>query len=494
MAQVPSMPCVPGLLKSLLLPLLFASACTMLPTQQPPMPMREFRGVWVATVDNIDWPSKKGLSTAAAQQELLTIVETTSELGLNAIVFQVRPCGDAFYESAIEPWSEWLTGTQGRAPTPKWDPLAFLVDAAHQKGIEVHAWFNPYRMRHPAALSKDAPTHAIAQAPKAVVRYGSYLWMDPGAPESSEWTLRVIQDVVRRYDIDGVHLDDYFYPYPEKGAPFPDDASYARYRQTGGKLARDDWRRSNIDRFVHELYIRTHAQKPFVKVGISPFGIARKGEPKGVQAGIDQHDQLYADVLGWLERGDLDYLAPQLYWPIDQKAQSFDLLLPYWRKQAAQKRHLWPGLSSSRAAQQKAPWRSDELPQQIARIRKDEPAPGHMFFSYKTLKRGSPLFSQLAAACYQEAAAPPASPWLGKAPVPARPQVQVGADGAVSVRCDDNARACCIQVRLGAGWRTIALRGPTTSGATLPKGTKAVAVRGIGRNGELGLPTIVTIR
>ena len=228
----------------------------------PPRVEREFRGAWVATVDNIDWPSKPGLPTAAARDELDAIVARAQQLRLNALVFQVRPAADAMYESRLEPWSAWLTGVQGKAPQPPWDPLAHLIVTAHRAGLEVHAWFNPYRARHPASQGPLAPAHVANKLPAACVTFGKYLWMDPGNPQAARWSLDVIADVVARYDIDGVHLDDYFYPYPEKGVVFADDASFRGYQRQGGKLLRDDWRRRNIDDFVYRLYTETHAKKP----------------------------------------------------------------------------------------------------------------------------------------------------------------------------------------------------------------------------------------
>jgi uncharacterized lipoprotein YddW (UPF0748 family) len=224
----------------------------------PPTLAREFRAAWVATVDNIDWPSKKGLSTEQQQAELIALLDKSEAIGLNAIIFQVRPAADALYESKIEPWSEYLTGTQGQAPQPFWDPLAFAVKEAHKRGLELHAWFNPYRARHPSAKGPLATSHIARQHPELVKKYGTQLWMDPGEPAVRAQTLKVVLDVVKRYDIDGVHLDDYFYPYKEKQAngttDFPDDPSWKRYQKAGGTLDRDDWRRQNVNQLIEELH------------------------------------------------------------------------------------------------------------------------------------------------------------------------------------------------------------------------------------------------
>ncbi|MGE3175452.1 MAG: glycoside hydrolase family 10 protein [Planctomycetota bacterium] len=467
----------------------------------PPLPHREFRAAWVATVDNIDWPSRKGLPTAAARAELLALVDEASALGLNALVFQVRPSADAFYRSEREPWSEWLCGAQGQAPQPAWDPLAELLDYAHLQGLEVHAWFNPFRARHPAAKSPDAAEHVLRRMPDACVTYGSYRWMDPGDPRAADWSLAVIADVVARYDVDGIHLDDYFYPYPEKGAPFPDEGSYRGYRQGGGTLARADWRRANIDAFVWRLQRDTHQQKAWVKVGISPFGIARPGVPRGIQAGIDQYEELAADVLGWLQRGEVDYLAPQLYWPIDQEPQSYAVLLPWWCGQNTARRHLWPGLSAGRALAAKAPWRADELGQQIEMTRaQTATSPGHVLFSWRALRAGSPQRDALRAqlrAVYREAAVVPASPWLDEdAPLPQEPRVTLQRDGdrvQALVTCDDRARFWCAQVLVGPRWLTLCVRGARSPGVELPPGCSAVAVRGVAPNGLLGEPAVLPV-
>ena len=284
----------------------------------PPPTPREFRAVWVATVANIDWPSKPGLSTWDQQRELIAILDRAQSLRMNAVIFQVRPGADAMYASPYEPWARFLTGRQGRAPEPPWDPLAFAVEQAHQRGMELHAWFNPYRAAY-ARDSLPARTHISKTNPGLVRSYGTFLWMDPGDPEVRRRSLRAIVDVVKRYDVDGVHIDDYFYPYPEtdggKKIDFPDSATYARYLKAGGKLAKDDWRRDNVNKLVEALYKGVHAAKPQVRVGISPFGIWRPGFPPSVK-GFDAYAEIYADSKKWLQNGWADYVVPQLYWPI----------------------------------------------------------------------------------------------------------------------------------------------------------------------------------
>ncbi|HVR44010.1 MAG TPA: family 10 glycosylhydrolase, partial [Thermoanaerobaculia bacterium] len=292
-----------------LLALLLTACASLTPLPDaPPEIAREFRGVWVATVKNIDWPSRPGLPAEQQQRELFAILDRAKELNFNAVIFQVRPAGDAMYRSEIEPWSEFLTGEMGR--DPGWDPLAFAVEQAHARGLELHAWLNPYRARHQEPRAPASPTHLSVTHPHLVREYGSYLWMDPGEPEVRERTMAVVLDLVRRYDLDGIHFDDYFYPYPENdaaGAPieFPDEPSWTRYLAGGGTLARDDWRRENVDRLVRDLSIAIRRDAPRVKFGISPFGNWRPRHPEGIE-GFDAYGRIYADSRRWLAEGWVD--------------------------------------------------------------------------------------------------------------------------------------------------------------------------------------------
>ena len=264
----------------------------------PPVP-REFRGVWIAAVANMDWPSAPGLAPDSQRTELITQFDRAVELGLNAIVFHVRPAADALYASELEPWSAYLTGEQGRAPEPFYDPLEFAIEAAHERGLELHAWFNPYRAWHPSNPGELAATHISRTNPELVKRYGSYLWMDPGEDAVRQRSIDVVADVVRRYDVDGVHIDDYFYPYRERGPDgrildFPDSVSYARYRAGGGMMDRSDWRRDNVNRYVAEMYDVVRELKPWVKVGISPISTWRPNVHPQIR-GFDAYEQIYAD-------------------------------------------------------------------------------------------------------------------------------------------------------------------------------------------------------
>jgi len=353
---------------------------------------REFRGVWVATVANIDYPSKPGLSVEKMRQELVDIVATCKRLRLNAIVFQVRPACDALYASQIEPWSEFLTGRMGQAPESSFDPLETLLELAHAEGMEVHAWFNPYRASHPSGKSEHSAKHVSQTHPEIVRKYGKYLWLDPGEPQAAEYSTQVIMDVVERYDIDAVHFDDYFYPYPiqdDEGndVPFPDDSSWTKYQQrtaAGDLLSRDDWRRESVNQFLRSLGKKIKTAKPGVRFGISPFGIYRPGQPETIQ-GFDAYAKLYADSKLWLEEGIVDYLAPQLYWPIAQTPQSFPVLLDWWQSQNPHGRPIWPGLYTSRVLANEKGWPVSEIADQIEIVRKVSESPGHIHFSYKAL-------------------------------------------------------------------------------------------------------------
>jgi len=350
---------------------------------------RELRGVWVATVGNLDWPSAPGLPASRQRQELAALLEAIAALNANAVIFQVRPAADALYPSALEPWSEVLSGTQGVPPEPLWDPLGFAIEAAHARGLELHAWFNPYRARPATSISPAAADHVSRRRPDLVKAYGKQLWMDPGEEDVAAHSLAVILDVVKRYDVDGVHLDDYFYPYPERDAAgnaveFPDEPSFARYVASGGALGREDWRRWNVNRFVKRLHDEVKALKENVRVGISPFGIWRPGRPAQVK-GFDAYEEVSADARTWLQRGWVDYLAPQLYWPIDQREQSFPALLAWWAGQNTAERFLWPGLAAFHVGDDGKGWPAGEIAEQIRRTRAQPGVTGHILFSARAL-------------------------------------------------------------------------------------------------------------
>jgi uncharacterized lipoprotein YddW (UPF0748 family) len=438
------------------------------PAQTPPPLDREFRAIWLTTVGNTDWPSKPGLSTWDQQRELLAILDRAVALKLNAVIFQVRPGADAFFASALEPWSVYLTGRQGRAPDPPWDPLAFAVEQAHKRGLELHAWFNPYR----AAYTRDtlnARTHITQTNPSLVRSYGHFVWMDPGDADVRRRSVRAIVDVAKRYDVDGVHIDDYFYPYPEndsagKKIEFPDSATYARYRASGGALSKDDWRRANVDRLVEELYKGVHAVKPSVRVGVSPFGIWRPGNPPTIK-GFDAYDQIYADSKKWLENGWLDYLAPQLYWPIARPDQSFPVLYDWWLSVNSKKRHIWPGLATYRVtenSQRHIP--AQEIVDEIDTTRARGGDLGHIHFNTSALMKNPDSLDEKLSSRYANPALVPASPWLGSK-APSRPTIATNRDAATNEAIVHFAPAKAESVWL---WAVRTLHGETWTNEVLP--------------------------
>lgn len=420
-----------------LLLLVVASGCASTSTStnesvvaEPKTP-REFRAAWIATVANIDWPSKPGLHSSDQQAELRSLLDRAVSLNLNAVVLQVRPAADALYASDLEPWSEYLTGAMGTAPVPYYDPLTFAVEEAHKRGLEIHAWFNPFRALHPVAVSPISPDHVSQIHPDWVVRYGDYLWIDPGFEDARRFSLDVIMDVVLRYDIDGVHMDDYFYPYQindstDQLVPFPDAPSYELAKALDPQTpdAINDWRRSNVDDFVETLYAEVKATKPWVKVGISPFGIWRPGYPEQIQ-GYDAYDRLYADSRKWLRQGWIDYFSPQLYWDIDKPAQSYPVLLDWWRSENLHNRHIWPGNYASRViATNSTVWQPEEIVRQIATTRARSSNTGNIQFSMKALMaHPTGMGRELRAGPYSEPAIIPASPWLPGEP-PRSPIIQ----------------------------------------------------------------------
>jgi uncharacterized lipoprotein YddW (UPF0748 family) len=469
---------------------------------------REFRAAWVATVDNIDWPSKRDLTTEQQKRELIRILDTAKRLNMNAIIFQIRPSMDSLYKSDLEPWSEYLTNKQGKAPSPYYDPLQFAIDEAHKRGLELHTWFNPYRAKHPAAKGPLASNHVSNTKPRATKTYGRYLWMDPGEPETPAHTLEVMLDVVKRYDIDGVHIDDYFYPYEEKDAQgnairFPDAESYQRYRDSGGTLGLADWRRKNVDDFIEKMYREVKRAKPNVKVGISPFGIARPNLPEGIKAGIDQYDHpLYADCSKWFRLGWCDYFTPQLYWAIDSPGQPYEKLLTWWETQNLKGRHLWPGNYTSRIVPGVGTWEPKEVVDQIAVTRKNLDNPGNVHFSFKAfLENPKKLNDELMKGPYKAPALVPPSPWLG-ATAPAVPKATLERhQDQVYLKWDDSAkkgvRFWAVYVLEGNTWKLDDVLPTDATEVIWPKSSfpyRAAAVTAISLSNVESKPAILTAR
>lgn len=468
--------------------------CQEGPSYALPEPSREFRGVWVATVANINWPSKPNLSVTAQKAELLAVLDTARDNNLNAVILQVRPACDALYKSNLEPWSEYLTGTMGKPPSPVYDPLEFAVSAAHRRGLELHAWFNPFRALHHSAKSPVSANHISKTQPEIVHRYNNYLWLDPGEPAAREHSLKVIMDVVRRYDIDGVHFDDYFYPYPEKDArggtlTFPDRAAWQKH---GAGMDRSSWRRRNVDLFVQEVGAAIHAEKRWVQFGISPFGIWRPGFPKPAR-GLDAYNTLYADARKWLQQGWIDYMVPQLYWTIDSPGQSFPMLLEWWEEQNTMGRHLWIGLNTVKAPDA---WPISEILNQV-KLTRQFGLKGHVHYNIGGLHRNAALARQLKAGFYSQPALPPRTPWLDETPPPPpRLEIREGTAAQLSWRPADGERVSrwVLQSRASGRWTTRIFPSDNTEYDLAQARPEEVALRAVDRSGNLSAPTRLSLQ
>lgn len=376
-----------------------------------PFVMREFRAAWIATVANINWPSKPGLTTQQQQDEAIKLLDFLKAHHYNAVIFQARPQADALYHSPLEPWSYFLTGEVGKAPSPWYDPLQFWIEAAHDRGMELHVWLNPYRAHHTTS-GAVAPKSLVKTKPELMVGLKNGMWwMDPSKPATQEHASAVVMDILKRYDVDGIHFDDYFYPYASYngGQDFPDTESYQNYLKSGGKLSKPDWRRAAVNRFVKRIYQEIKAEKPEVKFGISPFGIWRPGYPQSI-TGMDQYNELYADAKLWLNEGWIDYFTPQLYWKIDQVGQSFPVLLSWWETENIQNRHLWPGLRIDYGGDAA---NVDETINQIMLTRgMAAESKGTAHWSISPLLKYPNLSKALVEGPYKKQALVPASPWL----------------------------------------------------------------------------------
>ena len=336
-------------------------------------PKREFRAAWIQTVNG----QFKGMSTEKIKQTLVGQLNSLQGAGINAIIFQVRPEADALYASQLEPWSRFLTGIQGQAPSPYWDPMQFMIDECHKRGMEFHAWINPYRTK--TNQNNDlAANHVYNIHPEWFVTYGNQLYFDPALPESRKHICMVITDIVSRYDVDAIHMDDYFYPYPISGKDFPDDASFARYG--GGFSNKADWRRSNVNILIKKIHETIREIKPWVKFGISPFGIYRNesSDPLGSKTnGLQNYDDLYADVLLWARQGWVDYNIPQIYWEVGHPRADYETLVKWWAKNT-ENRPLFIGQSVMNTVQHADPDNSsiNQLPRKMALQRLAEVANG----------------------------------------------------------------------------------------------------------------------
>ena len=326
-------------------------------------PKREFRAAWIQSVNG----QFRGMPTEKLKQNLIGQLNSLQKAGINAIIFQVRPEADALYASRLEPWSRFLTGVQGKAPEPYWDPMQFMIDECHKLGMEFHAWINPYRTKT-TLKSELAPNHVYNIHPEWFVTYGDQLYFDPALPESRRHICMVVSDIVSRYDVDAIHMDDYFYPYPIKGKDFPDDASFARFG--GGFSNKGDWRRSNVNVLIKKLHETIREIKPWVKFGVSPFGIYRNesSDPLGSKTkGLQNYDDLYADVLLWAREGWIDYNIPQIYWHIGHPVADYETLVKWWARNT-ENRPLFIGQSVMNTVQNADPKNPsiNQLPRKMA--------------------------------------------------------------------------------------------------------------------------------
>ncbi|MCC6333794.1 MAG: family 10 glycosylhydrolase [Myxococcales bacterium] len=433
---------------------------------------REFRGMWVATVSNLDFPASVAGNRDAGIAELGRIVDVAAAHGINALVFQVRPEADALYQSSREPWSRFLTGTQGR--DPGYDPLGELITLAHARAIEVHAWVNPYRAKVSSG-SAVAATHISQVLSQHAINYGTATVMDPSAPAVRTWVISEIADMVRDYDVDGVHFDDYFYPYPVSGTPFPDNQQYAAYQADGGTMTRLAWRRENVNQLVQGVSQAVAARKPHVRFGISPFGIYRPGMPPGI-TGLNSYDDISCDTLAWLSNGWLDYLAPQLYWPTTQSGQEFDLLIAWWAQQVSNGQSIFAGHALFRLGSTGA-WTLQELRDQVALTRAQYPnAAGSIWFRHANLRDNlGGVQTVFDTDFYPRPALPPPVAKLRMATV-AAPSAQVnGAAVALSHPAPSELRAFTIYKRELGLWRLQRVVPAQPGAVTLASGQWAIA-------------------
>lgn len=350
---------------------------------------REMRAVWIATVANIDWPSQKNLTAKAQREEMRAMLDGLVKNNINAIVVQIRPTADAFYPSTLEPWSNWLTGIQGVRPNPYYDPLQFIIDEAHKRCIEVHAWLNPYRVTNSGSIDQLSKNHLYYKNKDLFVKYGGKYYFEPGLDETRDFLNRVVEDVVERYDLDAIHFDDYFYPYRVSGEEFPDEATFQRFPRGFASNQKDDWRRNNVNMIIAELQQTIKSIKPWVEFGISPFGVWRNNtvDSRGsaTMAGVQNYDDLYADILKWLKEGTIDYVVPQLYWEIGKKVADYDVLARWWSENSFGK-NLYIGLYASQLGSSEAnqAWRKgNEVIRQLNDNKQYPLIDGAVFFSAK---------------------------------------------------------------------------------------------------------------
>ena len=393
-------------------------------------PKREMRAVWIATVENIDWPSMKQLTTEQQKEEMIAILDAAKEYNMNAVVFQIRPDADALYASELEPWSEWLSGKQGEAPNPYYDPLQFTIDECRKRGLDVHVWLNPYRAIQNIDKTIPAPNHVANTHPEWMLTYGKKKYFDPGIPAVRNHVASVVSDLVKRYDIDAIHFDDYFYPYKITGIEFPDENSFKKFGEGFGPQQKEDWRRNNVDLIIRQLHDSIKSIKPWVEFGISPFGVWRnkKNDPNGseTRAGVSNYDDLYADILKWQQEKWIDYVTPQLYWYIGKEVADYAILAKWWAEHSyGCNIYIGQALYLLDPSSKEPSWRSsDEITKQLSLNRSIPGVNGSMYFSAKFLNK-NPLSvkENLLKEHYRFPALTPANPMV----VPINPDKPINA-------------------------------------------------------------------
>ncbi|MFC7531019.1 glycoside hydrolase family 10 protein [Actinoplanes sp. GCM10030250] len=466
---------------------------------QPVKAARELRGMWLTTVYNIDFPSKPGLSQARVKSEYLGWLDLAVAQRHNAIFVHVRPSGDAFWDSKFAPWSNWLTGKLD-GTDPGWDPMAFMVDEAHKRNLEFHAWFNPYRGTQPAPtgagadLAKLAPDHPLRLHPEWRLAYptgkASRLYFDPGIPEARKFVEDSMLEAVERYDVDGVHFDDFFYPYPENGQDFPDKASYARY---GGGKTKADWRRENVNTLVREMHERLQEIKPWVKFGISPFGIWRNQGEGSDSKGLESYSAIYADTRKWVREGWLDYIVPQLYWTIGFDKADYAKVLPWWVRTVKDTQvQLYIGMADYRVGE-KGDWSDPAQLDKQMQLNDKYGVQGQVHFSAKQIRENR--LGSVARYQSRHYASPALLPRMARLPAapPAAPRItgaERSAGGSLTIRTAPGGRSTSWALyRTQENSATLVATGRTGTAVTDPKppaGTATYCLSALDRSGNEG--------
>ncbi len=356
-------------------------------------PKREMRAVWIATIANIDWPSSSNLTTEQQQQEFIELLDLCKVYNMNTVVFQIRPASDAFYASDFEPWSQWLTGKQGKRPEPFYDPLEFAATECHKRGVDLHVWINPYRAVSDVNVNRTSTGHISNTHPEWFITYGKTKIFDPGLPQTRNYVTKIVSDIVRRYDIDAIHMDDYFYPYRISGVEFPDEQSFRDYPRGFKAGEKDDWRRHNVDLIIQQLHDSIKAIKPWVEFGISPFGVWRNADkdPAGskTKAGQTNYDDLFADIVKWEQNHWIDYVTPQVYWEIGKEIADYKIIADWWSHNTyGTQLFIGHGLYKLDPEAKEKSWQSaDEIVNQVKLNRKRSTISGSIFYSAKFLRK-----------------------------------------------------------------------------------------------------------